>query len=138
MRGTHGQPFEVVVVRRCLVWLVSFFSPLPGWKDRVRRFSAGQLAWPLPHRTDAPKVGPFPPEWTAVKLLPIGEGHPRGWENIEVICTDCGGLASAAHGVRCARCGTFLHEGCAGLVLGNEVPACVICEPRVRFLERGR
>lgn len=123
--------------RRWFRFFLSRFWPLGGWRARVVRFhrvfSRGGLpVWKVPGRPDVPPIAPFPMEWVAATVYPPGEGPPRGWEALTTApCSACGTILGT-NGVRCARCGVLLHEGCAGLEQSVDVPACAACRSRVR------
>lgn len=112
-------------------WL-AFFRPVPGWRDRLRKFKGGQTVWDVPGKPGKSKVVPFPLEWIPHRLEVTEEDDEatkeRGFAMIPVTCIEGGEEAAVGVGVLCLRCGVPLHPRHANMVGGFDPPYCKRCK----------
>lgn len=115
-----------MIARLCRA-LISLLFPRRGWRALVLDYRRGRIVWPVPGRPDAPHVLPFPIQWTASRVLALGEGPRRGWEPVvDAPCAACQ-RPLGQNGVRCVRCAVLLHESCAGMETTTAIPSCSVC-----------
>ena len=117
-----------------IVWIqkfMAFFSPVPGWEERLRAFQDGKTSWEVPGKAECNNTVPWPVEWIPHRLYGpeeelTQEESKRGFEMLEIRCVDTGLQAEIGHGACCARCGVNIHPK-ANKTRGFQPPACRRC-----------
>jgi hypothetical protein len=122
----------MVWIKRYLTRIKAFFSPLAGWKERVRKFRAGTVVWYIPEYPAMDPVCPWPSEWTVVSMTPT-EDCKANIEYLDTVSVVSGREAKGEDAVRCARCGIHLHVADTTMEHNLDIPACSWC---VGFVSR--
>jgi len=109
----------------------SFFSPVPGWKQRYLAFKGGKTTWAVPDRPESPQVIPFPVQWIPHRLSVIEDPEDvrlRGFAFLkEVISAESGTMLTRDDAVACLRCGIHLSAKEAHMIGGFDPPYCKRC-----------
>ena len=116
---------------RLLSRVLAFLRPILRWEGRVRARNEGRVRWSNPTAGMPDLVG-FPAEWIVVEADSESAQGFRYPEHVD--CGACGCAVVPQSAVRCARCGVYLHELCAGMANSLDVPSCSWCRPLVRWL----
>lgn len=111
------------------VWK-AFFSPIQGWKARLRLFRRGTKTWAVPYDDKAPHVMPWPVQWFPHrKLIETDEDKDkeRGFVFLDSVCVDSGVPIEKGVATSCVRCGVHLHPEKANMSGGFDPPICRRC-----------
>lgn len=108
----------------------AFFSPLPGWKERLLSFRRGNRTWAVPYSEAAPHVIPWPVQWFPHRQIAESdteEDKNRGFIFTDTVCVDSGLSAEKGVAACCVRCGVHLHPSAANMASGFDPPTCRRC-----------
>lgn len=117
-------------VVRLLRRIWAFLSPLPNWQQRVRLYRGGMIVWDVPDHPEVGKIGPWPAEWTPLRILADESGTPK-IDFLPVVSAVSGRTAEGEDAVACVRCGIHLHMDEAGMQTNLDVPSCAWCRNTV-------
>ncbi len=133
----------MVLFRTYTLWFF-WLVPKSGWKDRYKKYKAGQTSWPMPNRPDGtPRnpILPWPVEWLVAETHPAQlnseKGLKYGLEFVATRCAESGEHLPPGVGVRCLRCGVPLHPSRAGMVAATDPPGCRRCRVLIRWFGSG-
>jgi hypothetical protein len=116
----------MVWMKRLLSRLSAYLFPMPNWKDRVRKFRAGTVVWPISLYPNTDPMSPWPSEWTVVSMIPKGGGKAQIHFH-DTVSAVSGREAKGEDAVRCARCGIHLHVADTNMEHNLDIPACSWC-----------